>query len=199
MRYEAERKLLLEMIHDLWDRRLTNAAGGNLSLRIDSGHMLLSPSRMSEDRHCRISTDELLLTDLDGNVLEGTGVVSREGRMHALLYQNIPEIGGVIHAHPFYTMVYVAAGKPVPQSTEATLRMGDAGVVEQAKAYSPALAAHTLAYFLPRRETLQKTGLCALLPGHGTVAVGKSIQQAFSVVERVEADAVCSLLGRLLP
>lgn len=47
MQYENERTLLLDMIHDLWDRRLTNAAGGNLSMRVDEDRMLLSPSRMS--------------------------------------------------------------------------------------------------------------------------------------------------------
>jgi L-fuculose-phosphate aldolase len=198
MKYMKERSQMLEIIHDLWDRRLINAAGGNCAMRLDESHMLLSPSHMSEYQHCRISVEEPLLMDFQGNILEGTGTASREYRMYSLLFQNIPHVGGVIHAHPFYTMVYVAAAKPIPQVTEATLRMGDTGVVDQAKAYSPELAEHVYHYFAPKSEQLKTTGLCALLPYHGTVAVGKSIQQAFSVVERVEADAVCNLLGKLI-
>jgi L-fuculose-phosphate aldolase len=198
MQYQAERRHMLEMIHDLWERRLTNAAGGNMAMRVGEGYMLLSPSMMSEHKHCRIQAEEILLTDYDCNILEGTGKLSREGRMHALIFQNIPEVGGVIHAHPFYTMVYVAACKPVPQATEATLKMGDTGLIHQAKAFSIELAENAYAYFAPHRERLKTTGLCGILPYHGTVAVGKSLAQAFSVVERVEADAVCNLMGKLI-
>ena len=198
MQYLQEREKLLWILSDLWQRRLINAAGGNCAMRVAENRILISPTRMSEDRHCRIGLEEPLLMDYDCNVLEGTGGVSREGRMHAQILKNIPEAGGVIHAHPFYTMVYVAACKPVPQATEATLRMGDTGLIHQAKAYSPELADHAYAYFAARREQLRTTGLCGLLPYHGTVAVGKTIEQAYSVVERVEADAVCNLLGKLI-
>ena len=198
LKYRTEREALISIIKDLWTRRLTNAAGGNCAMRVDENRILISPTRMSEDRHCRISIEELLVMDYDCNVLEGNGQVSRESRMHAGILKNLPEVGGVIHAHPFYTMAYVAACKPVPQVTEATLRMGETGLIHQAKAYSPELADNAYAYFAQRRERLKVTGLCGLLPYHGIVAVGKSIQQAYSVVERVEADAVCSLFGKLI-
>lgn len=198
MKYIEERRKLLQIAADLWERRLTNAAGGNLAMRVDDNRILLSPSMMSEHKHCRINIEEPLLIDYDCNILEGTGEFSREGRMHALIMKNIPEVGGVIHAHPFYTMVFVAACKPIPQVTEATLKMGETGLIHQAKAYSMELAENAYEYFLPNRERLKKTGLCGLLPYHGTVAVGKHIEQAFSVVERVEADAVCNLLGKLI-
>ena len=198
MQFMREREELLTIIHDLWERRLINAAGGNCAMRVDEDRVLLSPSRMSEDRPCRITADEILLTDDALNVIEGTGKLTREARMHMLLLHNIPEVGGVIHAHPFYTMVYVAAAKPVPHVTESTLRMGDTGVIHQAKAYSAELAEHAYEYFLPRREQLKSTGLCGILPYHGTVAVGKNIYQAFSVVERVECDALCNLMGKLI-
>jgi L-fuculose-phosphate aldolase len=193
-----ERRKLLQIATDLWERRLTNAAGGNLAMRVDDNRVLVSPSMMSEHKHCRIDIEEPLLIDYDCNILEGTGAFSREGRMHALILKNIPEVGGVIHAHPFYTMVYVAACKPIPQVTEATLKMGETGLIHQAKAYSMELAENAYEYFLPMREQLKITGLCGLLPYHGTVAVGKHIEQAFSVVERVEGDAVCNLMGKLI-
>lgn len=198
MKYMEERRKLLQIATDLWERRLTNAAGGNLAMRVDDNRVLVSPSMMSEHKHCRIDIEEPLLIDYDCNILEGTGAFSREGRMHALILKNIPEVGGVIHAHPFYTMVYVAACKPIPQVTEATLKMGETGLIHQAKAYSMELAENAYEYFLPMREQLKITGLCGLLPYHGTVAVGKHIEQAFSVVERVEGDAVCNLMGKLI-
>ena len=182
----------------LSDRKLTNAAGGNAAVRVAENRIIITPSMMSEHKHCEIDADNILLCDYDLNVLEGTGVLSRESRMHAMLLKNIPEIGAVIHAHPEYTMVYVAARKPIPSVTEATQKMGDCQLIAQAKAYSQDLAENVYDFFKDKREQLKKTGLCALLPLHGTVAVGKHLEQAFSVVERVECDAKCGIFGKLI-
>ena len=35
----------------MWDKRLTNAAGGNFSVKVDENRILLSPSMMSEEKH----------------------------------------------------------------------------------------------------------------------------------------------------
>ncbi|MDD2504635.1 MAG: class II aldolase/adducin family protein [Clostridia bacterium] len=140
----------------------------------------------------------MLVGDYGLNIMEGEGIVSRECRMHSLMLKNIPEIGAVIHAHPEYTMVYVSACKPIPSVTEATQKMGDCQLIEQAKAYSQDLADHVYDYFKDKRELLTRTGLCALLPLHGTVAVGKHLEQAFSVVERIECDAKCNIFRKMI-
>lgn len=198
MQFYEERKKLAKTMKLLWDRKLTNAAGGNAAVRVAENRIIITPSMMSEHKHCEIGADNILLCDYDLNVLEGTGVLSRESRMHAMLLKNIPEIGAVIHAHPEYTMVYVAARKPIPSVTEATQKMGDCQLIAQAKAYSQDLAENVYDFFKDKREQLKKTGLCALLPLHGTVAVGKHLEQAFSVVERVECDAKCGIFGKLI-
>ncbi len=196
--YFEERCKLARTMKLLFDRKLTNAAGGNAAMRVGENRILVTPSMMSEHKHCELSTEDILVCDYDLNIIEGSGVLSRECRMHALMLKNIPEIGAVIHAHPEYTMVYVAAQKPIPSVTEATLKMGDCQHVKQAKAYSEDLAEHVYDFFKDKRELLKKTGLCALLPLHGTVAVGKHIEQAFSVVERIECDAKCNIFGKFI-
>jgi len=196
--YEPERQFLAETMRLLFERKLTNAAGGNAAVRVSNEHILVTPSMMSEHHHCRISAANILVCDCALNVIEGNAVPSRECRMHAKLLKNIPEIGAVIHAHPEYTMVFVAQGIPVPAMTEATDKMGACGVVRQAKAYSEDLADHVYDYFMDKREQLSRTGLCALLPRHGTVCVGKHLAQAFSVAERVECDAKCAIFGSFI-
>ncbi len=198
IRFYEERKKLAEAMKLLFERKLTNAAGGNAAMRVAENMIVVTPSMMSEHKHCEISAEDILLCDYDLNILEGKGTLSRECRMHAMLLRNIPEIGAVIHAHPEYTMVYVSAGKPIPSVTEATQKMGDCMLVEQAKAYSEDLAEHVFDFFKDKRELLKKTGLCALLPLHGTVAVGKHLEQAFSVVERIECDAKCNIFSKFI-
>jgi len=196
--YYDERKNLAKTMKLLFDRKLTNAAGGNAAVRVDENRIIVTPSMMSEHKHCEIGPEDILLCDYDLNIIEGTGVLSRECRMHAKLLKNIPEINAVIHAHPEYTMVFVSAVKPIPSVTEATQKMGDCQLIEQAKAYSQDLADHVYDFFKDKRELLKKTGLCGLLPYHGTVAVGKSLEQAFSVVERIECDAKCNIFRKLI-
>lgn len=198
IKYYEERLKLARTMKLLFDRNLTNAAGGNAAVRLEDNLIMATPSMMSEHKHCVINPENILLCDYDLTVLEGEGMLSRECRMHALLLKNIPEIGAVIHAHPEYTMVYVSASKPIPSVTEATLKMGDCQLIEQAKAHSADLAENVYNFFKDKREQLKKTGLCGLLPLHGTVAVGKHLEQAFSVVERIECDAKCNIFGRLI-
>lgn len=198
MSFYEERDKLAKTMKLLFDRRLTNAAGGNAAVRVADNRIIVTPSMMSEHKHCEIEAKDILLCDYDLNILEGEGVLSRECRMHALLLKNIPEIGAVIHAHPEYTMVYVAAQKPIPSVTEATQKMGDCMLIKQAKAYSEDLAEHVFEFFKDKREQLKKTGLCGLLPLHGTVAVGKHLEQAFSVVERIECDAKCNIMSKFI-
>lgn len=194
--YYEERTKLAAAMKLLFERKLTNAAGGNAAVRVAENRIIVTPSMMSEHKHCEIAAEDILLCDYELNILEGRGTLSRECKMHALLLKNIPEIGAVIHAHPEYTMVYVAAAKPIPSVTEATQKMGDCQLIEQAKAYSQDLADHVYGFFDERRELLKKTGLCGLLPLHGTVAVGKHLEQAFSVVERIECDAKCNIFSK---
>jgi L-fuculose-phosphate aldolase len=198
IKYCDERMKLARFMKLLFDRKLTNAAGGNAAVRLDDGQILVTPSMMSEHKHCALNPEQILLCDYDLNILDGEGVLSRECRMHALLLRNIPEIGAVIHAHPEYTMVFVSAPKPIPSVTEATQKMGDCLLIEQAKAYSEDLAENVYDFFKDKREQLKTSGLCGLLPFHGTVAVGKDLEKAFSVVERIECDARCNIFGKLI-
>lgn len=193
-----QRQRLAKTMKLLFDRKLTNAAGGNAAVRLSDNLIMVTPSMMSEHRHCEINAEDIILCDYDLNIIDGQGKLSRECKMHAKLLKNIPEIGAVIHAHPEYTMVFVAAKKPIPSVTEATKKMGDCMLIHQAKAYSEELADNVYDYFSTKREILKITGLCAILPEHGVVAVGKHLEQAFSVIERVECDAKCNIFGKLI-
>ena len=113
----------------MWDRRLTNAAGGNFAVKVAPDRMLVSPSLMSERKHCELDESDLLLVDFDMNVLEGTGKLSRESYMHKLILSNFDTIGCTIHAHPFWCMVYVVQAKPIPSVSEATVGRGDVGCI----------------------------------------------------------------------
>ena len=191
--YMEQRKEMLEISKYLYDRKLTNAAGGNVSMRVADNRVLITPSMMSEHHRCRINPEDLMIIDYEGNIIEGTQKLSRESRMHTLLLKNFPEFGAVIHAHPQFTMCFAAFSKPIPSVTEATMKMGDCGVIHQAWAYTEDLAIKTNEYFMANRERAQKMGLEGILPQHGIVAAGPTLNKAYSIVERVECDAMANI------
>ena len=182
----------------MWERRLTNAAGGNFAVRAEENRILISPSLMSEQKHCELNPEDFLLIDYDENIIEGTGKLSREGLMHALILKNFKEIGCTIHAHPFYCMPFVAKSVPIPNLTEATMGRGYVGCIEYTKAYTPELSKNVYQYFEDHRELAMKKPIGVILPLHGVVVSGPNIYLAYSMLERIECDAFCSITNSLI-
>ena len=50
--YYEMRQEMVTIAKLMWERRLTNAAGGNFAVRVDDNRILISPSLMSERKHC---------------------------------------------------------------------------------------------------------------------------------------------------
>lgn len=173
----------------MWDRRLTNAAGGNFAVRVDENRILITPSLMSERKHCRLNPEDFLLIDYDQNILEGSGKLSRESLMHVLILSHFKEIECTIHAHPFYCMPFVAAAKPIPNLTEATMGRGYVECIEYTKAYTEELSRNVYQYFEDRRELAKRKPIACIMPLHGVCVSGPSIYLAYSMLERIETDA----------
>lgn len=182
----------------MWERRLTNAAGGNFAVRVSDNRILISPSLMSERKHCCLNPEDFLLIDYNETILEGTGNLSREGLMHVLILKNFQEIGCTIHAHPFYCMPFVAQAKPIPNVTEATMGRGEVGCIPWTKAYTPELSQNIYNYFEDHRELAVKKPIGVIMPLHGVVVSGSDIYSAYSMLERIETDAFCTISKNLI-
>lgn len=182
----------------MWERRLTNAAGGNFAVRADENRVLISPSLMSEEKHCELEPKDFILIDYDENIIEGTGKLSREGLMHTLILKNFKEIGCTIHAHPFYCMPFVSKAAPIPNVTEATMGRGYVGCIEYTKAYTKELSMNVYHYFEEHRELAEKKPIGVILPLHGVVVSGPNIYMAYSMLERIECDAFCTITNRFI-
>ena len=196
--YQDMREEMACVARMMWERRLTNAAGGNFAVRVDENRLLISPSLMSERKHCQLDPDDFLLIDYDQNILEGQGKLSRESLMHALILRHFPAIGCTIHAHPHHCMPFVALSKPIPSMTEATLGRGAVECIPWTKAYTPELSHNVYQYFEDRRELACKKPIACIMPLHGVVVSGPDIYLAYSMLERIEADAYCAIVAKSL-
>ena len=58
--------------------------------------------------------EDLVVTDLAGNIVEGNLKPSSDLPTHLVLYKHFPEIGGVAHTHSEYATAWAQAGKAIP-------------------------------------------------------------------------------------
>lgn len=192
------RPLMVEIAGLLYDRFLTNSAGGNMSCRVGD-HLFITPRFLGSKHRWKLRPEMVIVCDAAGTVIEGDpALVSRESKMHFACYQAFPEINGVLHAHPRYLSVFAAAGKPVMPFTDYTEKYGVTEVVPYYPSHSQDLADAVVAKFMPRRAAFQKNGLGLVLAWHGVVVAGRDLADAYDVLERLEWAAHTQLMARLL-
>src|SRR4030042_373492 len=105
---------------ELYERHLTDAAGGNISVRVGDV-LLITPRYAGNYWHWRLRPEQILTLDLDGNKLDGEGEISREAKVHvALLREFYPQGTAVVHAHARNILVFCAMIKPMPMVLHAT-------------------------------------------------------------------------------
>jgi L-ribulose-5-phosphate 4-epimerase len=110
LKFPDERKVLADLHQQLWDAGLVIWTGGNISQRVEGGFLIKPSGVMYPD----LTADAMVLSDLDGNVIEGTRSPSSDTAAHAYVYRNMPEVGGVVHTHSNYACGFAAAEKAIP-------------------------------------------------------------------------------------
>lgn len=198
MRYEKERQQICDIAKLMWERKLTNSAGGNIAVRVEENVVLMTPSLMSEEKHCRLKPEDILVVDLDLNKIEGEGKITREADMHVGVFKALPTAKACIHAHPKEAMVFACLGVPLPSLCEATDKFGTIEVLPFAKACTPELANLVVDYFSKRKAEFDQHGLAVFLRKHGIMVVEKSLNKAFDSLERIETNAYVNLLAKIL-
>ena len=194
---EDPRQHLVAIAHLVFARRLTDASGGNLSLR-QGARVYMSPAKAGSKQQWQIGPGDVLTMDLQGNVVEGPDRRTREWQMHLGIYRAFERAGGILHAQAGYLMAFVAAGKAMPPVLEHTRKFGTVGLTQFAPAHSAELARNVLEALTPQASELEKHALATIIPQHGIIVVGRDLDDAFDALDRLETNAQAILLGKLL-
>lgn len=109
---ESLRKEVLEANLELVRRGLVLYTFGNAS-GIDraSGMVVIKPSGVPYDG---MRPEHMVVTGLDGRVLEGPLRPSSDLETHLALYRAFPGIGGVVHTHSSHATAFAQAGREIP-------------------------------------------------------------------------------------
>lgn len=112
MLLEDLREQVLEANLELVQAGLVLYTFGNASgIDRNEGLVAIKPSGVPYES---MQPSDIVLTDLDGTIVEGNLKPSSDLETHIVLYKNFPAIGGVVHTHSTYATSWAQSGKPIP-------------------------------------------------------------------------------------
>ncbi len=166
-------------------------SSGNISVRLDDGTVLITPSGV---RKGDLQSQQLVHVDLSGHMLsDGNYKMSSEYMIHLQAYKSRSDVRAVVHTHPPFATTFAAAHQPLDNTVlaEAWNTMGGSvPVVPFGAPSTPELAENLIPYI--------KNHNCFLLANHGLMVVGRTLEEAVQVTETVEFLAKVQLQSRLI-
>ncbi len=168
---------------------LVAATDGNLSVLLEDGNILSTPTLMSKGF---IEVDDLVIVNRQGKKLSGARDVSSEIAMHLLIYGKRRDIGAVVHAHPPTATGFAAAGLALDRAlcAELIVTLGSVPLANYETPGTPELA-EALAPLVPDHNAI-------LMANHGVVTYGVDLLNAYMNMETVEHFAKIALVTHML-
>jgi L-fuculose-phosphate aldolase len=192
----TEYELRQEMVrigHLIWERGYVAATDGNLSARLGSDRLLVTPSGVSKGF---LSADDLMVIGLDGEPLpsyRGHGQrPSSEILMHMEVYRQRADVQAVIHAHPPVATAFSIAGVSLARCIlpEVIITLGGIPTTD---------------YAMPGTTEVPdsiRQAICdydaIILAHHGSLTVGRTLWEAYLRLEKVEHTAQITLAAQQL-
>ncbi|WP_445612388.1 L-ribulose-5-phosphate 4-epimerase [Geobacillus sp. YF-1] len=109
---EKLKQAVLEANLQLPQYRLVTFTWGNVSgIDRECGLVVIKPSGVAYDK---LTIDDMVVVDLNGNVVEGALKPSSDTPTHLWLYKQFLGIGGIVHTHSTWATVWAQAGRGIP-------------------------------------------------------------------------------------
>ena len=134
MLLEKLRKEVLASNLELVRRGLVLYTFGNASgIDRESGLVAIKPSGVPYEE---LTPEHMVISDLQGKIVEGKLRPSSDLATHLALYREFPNAGGVAHTHSEYATAWAQAEKPIPcfGTTHADYFHGEVPVTERLSA-----------------------------------------------------------------
>jgi L-fuculose-phosphate aldolase len=165
----------------LFDRHLISGWGGNLSCRVGKEGFLIT------GQHAPLGflrPEDLVRIDQDGKPSNPGQRPSSETPMHLAVYQGT-DAQAIVHVHPPMVLAFSLTHESfVPVSFEEKYTIGEVPIIAQdtPTVTQPAEVVEQLKYHP-----------VVIIKGHGTVAIGKDLQDAFLFTDLLEEAIHCQL------
>mgnify|MGYP001027094501 FL=1 len=183
-KYEKERTQVAAFMTRLYDRQLTTASGGNISLRINDDLFCITPSALDKGM---LTFEDIAVVTMEGKNLTPRLPLSIETEMHRLSLIARPDCRAIVHAHPTYTSAFTAITKDGKCAIDTTMIAESFYILEK-----PVMVQYRLMGTVNLAEQVAIKAFdhsVLLLENHGAVTLGKSLLEAFDKMELLERAA----------
>lgn len=190
---EAElRESLSQTARRTYERGLVRGSGGNVSVRLDATHMLITASGLSLGD---TTPENIVKVNLESEewVAAGMYVPSKEYRFHKAIFNVRRDVGAIIHCHPPYATAYAVRKLDIPYVTDAAFKQPPMPHVP----FSPS-GSEALVQSVRTAAAGNDAFRVILLDEHGIIAVGQDLVQAFIFADLAEEMAQIALLSSLI-
>jgi L-ribulose-5-phosphate 4-epimerase len=201
----ALREQVLHANREIARRALAPHTWGNASGIDRTGREPLAVIKPSGVDYATMTVEDLVVTDIQGNVVEGTLRPSSDLDTHTLLYREFPQIGGVVHTHSEFATAWAQANRAIPclGTTHADYFHGPVPVTEPltAEEVEEAYERNTGAAIVRRFRQLGLDPLAvpgALVAGHAPFTWGSSALAAVEAADVLECIARLAFRSTLL-
>jgi len=185
---EDFKRLIVDTGRELYKQSLTIGTWGNISvLDTETGLIYIKPSGMDYNE---INLEDVIVLDKQRKIIEGFRKPSIEMPMHLSIYNARKDVGAIVHYHPIYSSVLAVTGFSLPGICEDFVQIVGEKVL-------------CAKYALPGSEELAKNAVASLgernavfLLNHGTLCVGKNMEEAMKVCYVVEKTAHIYILSK---
>jgi ribulose-5-phosphate 4-epimerase/fuculose-1-phosphate aldolase len=186
------REEICRLGRSLFERGLTPGSSGNISVRIDDGSWLVTPTNASLG-----FLDPARITELDatGRVISGDAP-TKEIPLHAALYESRGGARAVVHLHSTHSVALSMLPEIDPRAVLPPMtpyylmRAGQTALVPYHRPGDPAVA--------DAIRGLAGKYASVLLANHGPVVAGETLEAAVFAIEELEETARLYLLLRNL-
>ena len=170
---------------------------GNISARDPATDLVvIKPSGLRFDD---LTPASMVVTDLQGRVVEGDLAPSSDTASHCYIYRHMPDINGVAHTHSRYATAFAVVGVPIPCVTTA---MADEFGGEIPCAGFCLIGGEDIGKLVVEALSGHRSPV-ALLQNHGVFAIGESAEDAVKAAVMTEDNAAivwtARQLGEVIP
>jgi L-fuculose-phosphate aldolase len=174
---EKEKELLIKYGKKLVETNLTNGTGGNLSIiNRDENLIAVTPSGVD---YFETTMEDIVVTDIEGNVVEGDNSPTSELSFHIALYKHRDDINSVVHTHSVYATTIACLGMELPAVHYMVAFSGNKVPLAPYQTFGSAELADAVIEHIGSYNAV-------LLANHGLVTVSGNIHTAFAAAEEIE-------------
>ena len=162
---------------------------GNISVRLDDGNILITPSKVDYDT---MTTEDLVVLADDGTQVSGHRLSTSEREIHRKVMNKRSDVGAIIHMHSPYAMMAAARNEGVPVISEEMCQLLG-GAIPLSGEFVPSDMHEKLGQVVS--DSVDHTN-AILIRNHGPMCFGKTLAEARVCCQVVEKS--CKMYIHLL-